>query len=109
MKLFACFKNCHGQSSNQHISESPERNIQMDSLIYTVSFNSQASPTSRMLDFSTLLTQEGLPIFTQTFRQPRTPTQSRTTSPKKVIIVNPGNIRCLAQQNQTRTTYTTTQ
>ncbi|AAB17964.2 AC4 [Cabbage leaf curl virus] len=108
MKLFRCFKPCRGQSSNPHTSESQERNIQTGSPIYTVSSNYQESRTSRMLDFSTSLTPEGLPIFTQTFRQPKTPMPSRITSPKMVIIVNPGSTRCLGVQRQIKTTSTTT-
>nr|ABC74534.1 AL4 [Tomato severe leaf curl virus] len=108
MKLLKCFKICHGQSSNQRTYESPERNTQMDFRTSTVSSNSPGSPTSRMLDFSTSLTPEGLPIFIQTHRQPKTPTPSRITSPKKVIIVNPDNTKCLGVQNQTKTTSTTT-
>ncbi|UFT26552.1 AC4 protein [Macroptilium mottle virus] len=108
MKLFKCFNVCHGQSSDPHTSESPERNIQTDSHIYTVSSNYQESPTSRMQDFSTSLTPEGLPIFTRTFRQPRTPTPSETTSPKTVIIVNPDNTKCLGEQKRIKTTSTIT-
>ncbi|AGI42764.1 AC4 [Abutilon golden mosaic Yucatan virus] len=108
MKLFKCFKPSLGQSSNPHISESHERNIQTGSHTFTVSSSSPASPTSRMLDFSTSLTQEGLPLFTQISRLPKTPTPSRITSPKRVIIVNPDNTRCLAEQRQIRTTFTTT-
>ncbi|ARM20163.1 AC4 protein [Jacquemontia yellow vein virus] len=108
MKLFRCFNPYHGQLSNPHTSESPERNMPMGSLTYTASSNYRGSPTSRMLDFSTSLTQEGLPIFTQISRQPKTPTPSRITSPKKVIIVNPDCTRCLGEQSQTKTTSTTT-
>ncbi|QMV80672.1 AC4 [Tomato yellow net virus] len=61
-----------------------------------------------MLDFSTSLTPEGLPVFTQMFRQPKTPTPSRIISPKRVIIVNPDSTRCLAEQRQIKTTSTTT-
>ncbi|QMV80667.1 AC4 [Tomato golden net virus] len=61
-----------------------------------------------MLDFSTLLTQEGLPIFTQMYRQPKTPMPSRITSPRRVIIVNPDNTRCLAELRPTKTTSITT-
>nr|AFD62669.1 AC4 [Tomato rugose yellow leaf curl virus] len=108
MKLFKCFKPFHGQSSNQHISESQERNILTDIPISIVSSSYPESLTSRMLDFSTLLTPEGLPIFTQMSRQPKTPTPSRITSPKRVIIVNPDNTKCLGEQRQIKTTYTTT-
>nr|AWV91964.1 AC4 protein [Cabbage leaf curl virus] len=108
MNVCRCFNICHGQSSNPHTSESHERNIQTGSHTYTVSSNYQESPTSRMLDFSTSLTPEGLPIFTQTYRQPKTPMPSRITSPKMVIIVNPGNTKCLGVQRQIRTTSTTT-
>nr|ABA26613.1 AC4 [Cabbage leaf curl Jamaica virus] len=108
MKLFRCFKPCHGQSSNPHTSESQERSIQTVPPTYTVSSSFQESPTSRMLDYLTSLTPEGLPIFTQTFRQPKTPMPSRITSPKMVIIVNPGNTRCLGEQRQIKTTSTTT-
>ncbi|AGC54795.1 hypothetical protein [Melon chlorotic leaf curl virus] len=108
MKFFKCFKVSHGRSSNRRISVSPERNIQMDSRTYTASFNFQASPTSRMLDFSTLLTPEGLPDFTRTFKLPKTPMPSRITSPKKVIIVNPGSTRCLGVQSPIKTTFITT-
>nr|QMV80677.1 AC4 [Tomato mosaic severe dwarf virus] len=109
MKLFKCFNPFHGQSSNPHISESPERNIQTGIPISTVSYNSQESRTSRMLDFSTSLTPEGLPVFTQMFRQPKTPTPSRIISPKRVIIVNPDNTRCLGVRRPIKTTSTTTQ
>nr|QKV49864.1 AC4 protein [Rhynchosia golden mosaic Sinaloa virus] len=109
MKLFSCFSRYNGQSSNPHTYVSQERNIPMGSLTYTVSSNSQASLTSRMQDFSTSLTPEGLPIFTQTFRQPKTPMPSRITSPKMVIIVNPGNTKCLGVQRQIKTTSTITQ
>nr|QCI56047.1 C4 [Tomato severe leaf curl virus] len=108
MKLFNCFKHYHGQSSNQRTYESPERNTQMDFHTFTASSNYPESPTSRMLDFSTSLTPEGLPIFIQTHRQPKTPTPSRITSPKKVIIVNPDSTKYLGVQNQTKTTSTTT-
>nr|QKV49869.1 AC4 protein [Rhynchosia golden mosaic Sinaloa virus] len=109
MKLFSCFSRFHGQSSNPRTYESQERNIQTGSHTYTVSSNFQESLTSRMLDFSTSVTPEGLPIFTQTFRQPKTPMPSRITSPKMVIIVNPGNTKCLGVQRQIRTTSTITQ
>ncbi|QDJ95900.1 AC4 protein [Cucumber chlorotic leaf virus] len=108
MKLFRCFSIFTGQSSNQRISESHERNIPTDSHTYTVSSNYQTNLTSRMLDFSTLLTQEGLPVFTQTYRQPKTPMPSRTTSPKRVIIVNPDSTKCLGVQRPTKTTSTAT-
>nr|QLL27021.1 AC4 [Cucurbit leaf crumple virus] len=108
MKLFRCFSILTGQSSNRRISESHERNIPTGSRTYTASFNYPVSLTSRMLDFSTLLTPEGLPVFTQMFRQPKTPTPSRITSPKKVIIVSPGNTRSLGVQNLARTTSITT-
>ncbi|UFT26573.1 AC4 protein [Desmodium yellow spot virus] len=108
MKLFKCFKPYHGQSSNQPTFESQERNTQTDSHTFTVSSNSPASRTSRMLDFSTSLTPEGLPIFTQMSKLPKTPTPSRITSPKRVIIVNPDNTKCLGEQNQTKTMSTTT-
>nr|AOT83446.1 AC4 [Wissadula yellow mosaic virus] len=104
MKLFRCFMPSNGQSSNQHISESQERNIQTDSHIFTVSSSYPESRISRMLDFSTSLTQEGLPVFTQMYRQPKTPTPSRITSPKKVIIVNPDSTKCLGEQTQPKTT-----
>nr|AIQ85971.1 AC4 [Squash leaf curl virus] len=97
-----------GQSSNRITLESPERNIPTGLRTYTASFNYLENPTSRMLDFSTSLTPDGLPDFTRTFRLPKTPTPSRTTSPKKVIIVNPGNIKCLGVQSRTKTTYITT-
>ncbi|ART33329.1 AC4 [Bean leaf crumple virus] len=100
MKLFKCFNICPGRSSNPRTSESPERNIPTGSRTYTALYNYPVSPTSRMLDFSTLLTPDGLPVFTQTFRQPKTPMPSRITSPKRVIIVNPGNIKCLGVPNQ---------
>ncbi|ABD65394.1 AC4 protein [Rhynchosia golden mosaic Sinaloa virus] len=109
MRLFSCFSRCHGQSSNPHTYVSQESNIQTGSLIYTVSSNYQESPTSRMLDFSTSLTPEGLPIFTQTFRRPKTPMPSRITSPKMVIIVNPDNTKYLGVQKQIRTMSTITQ
>ncbi|AGK90273.1 AC4 protein [Capraria yellow spot Yucatan virus] len=108
MKLFRCFNLCTGQSSSPYTYESQERNIQTGSPIYTVSSNSPASPTSRMLDFSTLLTPEGLPVFTQISKLPKTPTPSEITSPKRVIIVNPGSIRCLGVPKPIRTTSTTT-
>nr|ABB76204.1 AC4 [Squash mild leaf curl virus] len=108
MKLFRCLSICNGRSSNQHISESHERNIPTGSRTYTASYSYPVRLTSRMLDFSTLLTPEGLPVFTRTFRQPKTPTPSRITSPKKVIIVSPGNIKCLGVQNLAKTTYITT-
>ncbi|UNA95272.1 AC4 [Euphorbia severe leaf golden mosaic virus] len=108
MKLFNCFNSSHGQSSNQHTSESPERNTPTDSPTFTASYNSPESLTSRMLDFSTSLTPEGLPVFTQMFRQPKTPTPSRITSPKKVIIVRPDDTKCLGVQRQIKTTSTTT-
>ncbi|ADK97753.1 AC4 [Melon chlorotic mosaic virus] len=104
MKLLRCFKNWHGQLSNRNISESQERNTPTALHTYTVSYSYPESRTSRMQDFSTLLTPEGLPVFTQTFRQPKTPTPSRITSPKKVIIVNPANIRCLGVQSPIKTT-----
>nr|ASF23360.1 aC4 [Tomato mild yellow leaf curl Aragua virus] len=103
MNFFKFFKTCLGQSSNRRTSESLERNIAMVPRTYTASSNYLASPTSRMLDFSTSLTPDGLPVFTRTFRLPRTPTPSRITSPKKVIIVSPGNIKCLGVQNQIKT------
>ncbi|AGI42769.1 AC4 protein [Vigna yellow mosaic virus] len=109
MMLFRCFRVSRGQSSNRHTYEFPERNMQMDSHISTVSFNYPVSPASRMLDFSTSLTPEGLPVFTQTFKQPKIQMQSRITSPKRVIIVNPGSTKCLGQQNRTKTTSTITQ
>ncbi|AEF12624.1 AC4 protein [Chenopodium leaf curl virus] len=108
MKLFSCFNPCLGQSSNLHTSESQERNTQMGSLIYTVSSNSPVSPTSRMLDFSTSLTPEGLPDFTRTSKALKTPTPSRITSPRKVIIVNPDNTKCLGVQRRIKTTCITT-
>nr|WFQ89715.1 MAG: AC4 protein [Squash leaf curl virus] len=104
-KFLRCFCISRGRSSNRITLESPERNIPTGLRTYTASFNYLGNPTSRMLDFSTSLTPDGLPDFTQTFRLPKTPTPSRTTSPKKVIIVNPGNIKCLGVQNQTKTTY----
>nr|AXU39859.1 AC4 protein [Desmodium leaf distortion virus]AXU39864.1 AC4 protein [Desmodium leaf distortion virus] len=61
-----------------------------------------------MLDFSTSSTQEGLPTFTQMSRLPKTPTPSGITSPKRVIIVNPDNTRCMAEQRQIKTTSTIT-
>nr|AGD98908.1 AC4 [Tomato rugose yellow leaf curl virus] len=61
-----------------------------------------------MLDFSTLLTPEGLPIFTQMSRQPKTPTPSRITSPKRVIFVNPDNTRYVGEQRPIKTMFTTT-
>ncbi|AFD62680.1 AC4 [Tomato rugose yellow leaf curl virus] len=108
MKLFKCFKPFHGQSSNPHMSESQERNTQTDIPTFIVSSSYPESLTSRMLDFSTLLTPEGLPIFTQMSRQPKTPTPSRITSPKRVIIVNPANIKCLGVQSQIKMTSITT-
>ncbi|ACD93160.1 AC4 [Sida yellow leaf curl virus] len=108
MKLFRCFNPFHGQSLNPHTYESPERSTPTASLIFTVLSNSPASPTSRMLDFSTSLTPDGLPDFTPIFRQPKTPTPSRITSPKRVIIVNPDSTRCLGEQRGIKTTYTIT-
>ncbi|AOT83457.1 AC4 [Wissadula yellow mosaic virus] len=108
MKLFRCFMPSNGQSSNQHTSESQERNIQTVSHTFTVSSSSPESQISRMLDFSTSLTQEGLPVFTQMYKQPKTPTPSRITSPKRVIIVNPDNTQCLGEQDQIKTTSFTT-
>ncbi|QCG75876.1 C4 protein [Tomato twisted leaf virus] len=108
MRLLRCFKHSHGQSSNQPTSESQERNTPTVSHISTVSSSSPASQTSRMLGFSTLLTPEGLPLFTQMSRQPKTPMPSRTTSPRRVIIVNPDNTKCLAEQSQIKTTCITT-
>ncbi|QHB15495.1 AC4 [Papaya begomovirus 2] len=108
MKLFRCFSSFSGQSSSPRTSESQERNMPMGSLTYTASSNSPENLTSRMLDFSTLLTPEGLPVFTQTSRLPKTPTPSRITSPKRVIIVNPDNIKCLGEQSPAKTTCTTT-
>nr|AIQ86334.1 AC4 [Squash leaf curl virus] len=107
-KFLRCFCISRGQSSNRITLESPERNIPTGLRTYTASFNYLENPTSRMLDFSTSLTPDGLPVFTRTFRLPKTPTPSRTTSPKKVIIVNPGNIKCLGVQSRTKTTYITT-
>nr|AIQ86235.1 AC4 [Squash leaf curl virus] len=107
-KFLRCFCISRGQSSNRITLESPERNIPTGLRTYTASFNYLENPTSRMLDFSTPLTPDGLPDFTRTFRLPKTPTPSRTTSPKKVIIVNPGNIKCLGVQSRTKTTYITT-
>nr|AIQ85888.1 AC4 [Squash leaf curl virus] len=107
-KFLRCFCISRGQSSNRITLESPERNIPTGLRTYTASFNYLVNPTSRMLDFSTSLTPDGLPDFTRTFRLPKTPTPSRTTSPKKVIIVNPGNIKCLGVQSRTKTTYITT-
>nr|AIQ86467.1 AC4 [Squash leaf curl virus]AIQ86471.1 AC4 [Squash leaf curl virus]AIQ86474.1 AC4 [Squash leaf curl virus]AIQ86478.1 AC4 [Squash leaf curl virus]AIQ86507.1 AC4 [Squash leaf curl virus] len=108
-KFLRCFCISRGQSSNRITLESPERNIPTGLRTYTASFNYLENPTSRMLDyFSTSLTPDGLPDFTRTFRLPKTPTPSRTTSPKKVIIVNPGNIKCLGVQSRTKTTYITT-
>nr|AIQ85906.1 AC4 [Squash leaf curl virus] len=107
-KFLRCFCISRGQSSNRITLESPQRNIPTGLRTYTASFNYLVNPTSRMLDFSTSLTPDGLPDFTRTFRLPKTPTPSRTTSPKKVIIVNPGNIKCLGVQSRTKTTYITT-
>nr|AIQ86522.1 AC4 [Squash leaf curl virus]AIQ86527.1 AC4 [Squash leaf curl virus]AIQ86531.1 AC4 [Squash leaf curl virus] len=108
-KFLRCFCISRGQSSNRITLESPERNIPTGLRTYTASFNYLENPTSRMLDyFSSSLTPDGLPDFTRTFRLPKTPTPSRTTSPKKVIIVNPGNIKCLGVQSRTKTTYITT-
>nr|AIQ86239.1 AC4 [Squash leaf curl virus] len=107
-KFLRCFCISRGQSSNRITLESPERNIPTGLRTYTASFNYLENPTSRMLDFLTSLTPDGLPDFTRTFRLPKTPTPSRTTSPKKVIIVNPGNIKCLGVQSRTKTTYITT-
>nr|WFQ89680.1 MAG: AC4 protein [Squash leaf curl virus] len=107
-KFLRCLCISRGQSSNRITLESPERNIPTGLRTYTASFNYLENPTSRMLDFSTSLTPDGLPDFTRSFRLPRTPTPSRTTSPKKVIIVNPGNIKCLGVQSRTKTTYITT-
>nr|AIQ86001.1 AC4 [Squash leaf curl virus] len=107
-KFLRCFCISRGQSSNRITLESPERNIPTGLRTYTASFNYLENPTSRMLDFSTSLTPDGLPDFTRTFRLPKTPTPSRTTSPKKVIIVNPGNIKCLGVQSRTKTTYIAT-
>nr|AIQ85936.1 AC4 [Squash leaf curl virus] len=107
-KFLRCFCISRGQSSNRITLESPERNIPTGLRTYTASFNYLENPTSGMLDFSTSLTPDGLPDFTRTFRLPKTPTPSRTTSPKKVIIVNPGNIKCLGVQSRTKTTYITT-
>nr|AIQ86495.1 AC4 [Squash leaf curl virus]AIQ86499.1 AC4 [Squash leaf curl virus]AIQ86503.1 AC4 [Squash leaf curl virus] len=108
-KFLRCFCISRGQSSNRITLESPERNIPTGLRTYTASFNYLENPTSRMLDyFSTSLTPDGLPDFTRTFRLPKTPAPSRTTSPKKVIIVNPGNIKCLGVQSRTKTTYITT-
>nr|ACB32240.1 AL4 [Gene silencing vector pJRTCLCrVA.008]ACB32245.1 AL4 [Gene silencing vector pJRTCLCrVA.009] len=104
MKLFKCFKPYHGQSSNQHIFELPERSTRTDSHTFTVSSNSLESPTSRIRDFSTLLTPEGRPIFTQTYKQPKTPTPSRITSPKTAIVVNPDSSKCLGVQRRIKTT-----
>nr|AMY16489.1 AC4 protein [Euphorbia mosaic virus] len=108
MRFFRCLNICLGQSSNRRISESQERNIAMGSRTYTASYNYLASPTSRMLDFSTYLTPDGQPVFTRIFKEPKTPTPSRITSPRTAIIVNPGNIRCLGVQSPIKTTYTTT-
>ncbi|ADM64622.2 cell cycle regulator [Spinach severe curly top virus] len=109
MKYFNCFKTFHGQSSNQHTLESPQRDMQMEHHISTVSYNYPESPTSRTADFSTLLTPGGVPITILMSKQPRTPMQSTITSPKKVIIVNPDNTRSLAVQKPIKTTSTTTQ
>ncbi|UWJ07344.1 AC4 protein [Begomovirus paulistiensis] len=109
MLFFRCFKISNGQSSDQHTSELPERNTPMADHIYTVSSNFPGNRTSRMLDFSTSLTPEGLPLFTQMSRQPKTPTPSRTTSPKRVTIVNPDGTRCLGEQREIKTMSTTTQ
>ncbi|CBA13350.1 AC4 protein [Abutilon Brazil virus] len=108
MKLFKCFKPFHGQSSNLPISESHVRNTPMETPIYTVSYNYQGSPTSRMQDFSTLLTPDGQPVFTQTCKLPKTPLPSGTTSPKMVTIVNPDNTKCLGVPRPTRTMSSTT-
>nr|WKW49324.1 AC4 protein [Euphorbia severe leaf golden mosaic virus] len=108
MKLFNCFYPPHGQSSYQHTLESPERNTTTDSTTFTASYYSPESLTLRMLDFTTSLTPEGLPVFTQMFRQPKTPTPSRVTSPKKMIIVRPDDTKCLRVQRQIKTPSTTT-
>ncbi|QCB65755.1 AC4 protein [Tomato chlorotic leaf curl virus] len=108
MKLFRCFKPFHGQSSSQPISGSPERITQTETPISTALFNSPGSPTSRMLDFSTLLTPDGQPLFTQIFRQPKTPMPSRITSPKRVTIVNPDSTRFLGEPKPIRTMSITT-
>nr|ARV90466.1 AC4 protein [Euphorbia yellow mosaic virus] len=108
MKFCSCFGTCHGLSSSRRTSESLESSTPMGSPISTVLFNSPASPTSRMLGFSTSLTPDGLPNFTQMRNRPRTPTPSKITSPKKVIIVNPANIKCLGVPSPIKMTSTTT-
>nr|AIQ86123.1 AC4 [Squash leaf curl virus] len=107
-KFLRSFCISRGQSANRVTLESPERNIPTGLRTYTGSFNYRENPTSRMLDFSTSLTRGGLPDFTRTLRLQKKPTPSRTTSPKKVIIVNPGNIKCLGVHSRTKTTYITT-
>ncbi|AFY22649.1 AC4 protein [Corchorus mottle virus] len=108
MKFSKCFKPFHGRSSNQPTSESHERNIPTEIPISTVLYSYQESPTSRMLDFSTLLIPEGQPLFTRTCKLPKTPSPSRTTSPKMVTIVNPDSSKCLGVPKQTRTMSITT-
>ncbi|AAB18927.1 C4 [Horseradish curly top virus] len=108
MKCFNCFKTSTGQSSNQHISESPPRDTPTEHRTSTALYNFQESPTSRTADFSTLLTPNGVPLSILMSNQPKTPMPSRITSPKKVIIVNPDNTRSLGEQKQTRTPSTTT-
>nr|ARV90221.1 AC4 protein [Euphorbia yellow mosaic virus] len=108
MKFCSCFGTCHGLSSSRRTSESLESSTPMGSPISTVLFNSPASPTSRMLDFSTSLTPDGLPNFTQMRKRPRTLTPSKITSPKRVIVVNPANIRCLGVPSPIKMTSTTT-
>ncbi|AGV02079.1 putative AC4 [Cotton chlorotic spot virus] len=108
MKFFKCFKIYSGESSNRHTSGWPERNTVTETHISTVLSNYQESQTSRMLGFSTLLTPEGLPVFTQTYNRPKTPMPSKITSPKEVIFVNPDNTNHMGVPRPIKMTSTET-
>ncbi|CAP07294.1 AC4 protein [Euphorbia mosaic Peru virus] len=108
MRLCSCFGTCHGLSSSPRTSESLGNNTPMGSPISTVLFNSPASPISRMLDFSTSLTPDGLPDSIQMSKLQKTPTPSRITSPRRVIIVNPDSTKCLGVPSPIKTMSITT-
>nr|AYP31133.1 AC4 [Squash leaf curl virus] len=107
-KFLRCFCIFQRGISLRGSPESPRRNFSEGPAIYTASFNFLENPTSRVVDFLAFPPPDGLPDFHRTFRLPKAPKPSRTTSPKKVIIGNPGNIKCLGVQSRTKTTYITT-
>nr|ABQ14478.1 AC4 [Squash leaf curl virus] len=106
-KCLGSFASSRWSAANRITLESPERNIPTGLPHLHASSNYRENPTTRSWEFFQPTPRGGLPDFTRKSGRQKKPTPARTTSPKKVIIGNPGNIKCLGVQSRTETTYIT--